>query len=294
MAGSLPWTDLVARNAAQHGALVAGIDPNLADIPAVFQRGGGDWIGRYVTFVLDAIHGQVGFVKFQSAYFEAEGLAGMRALSRGLAQARAAGIGAILDAKRGDIGDTAAAYARAYLTPPAAGGSEDFEADCLTVNPYMGPDTLLPFVQAARRHGKGLFILCRTSNPGAAWLQDQPATAGAVSDHVACLIAELAGEGSGLSPIGAVIGATAADHGRRLRALMPRAIILAPGLGAQGADPAALGGLRGGRHGDLLAPVSRGLLRAPDRHISEVAYAALIMQRIAAFKREVDGAGPGH
>ena len=86
--------------------------------------------------------GQVGFVKFQSAYFEAAGLPGLHALSRGLAQARAAGMGAILDAKRGDIGDTATAYARAYLVPPSAGGSGDFEADCLTVNPFMGPDTL--------------------------------------------------------------------------------------------------------------------------------------------------------
>ena len=143
---------------------------------------------------------------------------------------------------------------------------------------------------AARRHGKGLFILCRTSNPGAGWLQDQQAGAAAsvtVSDQVARLIADLAGEGAGLSSIGAVIGATAAEHGRRLRALMPRAVILAPGLGAQGADPAALHALRGGRPGDLLAPVSRGLLRATERDMPETAYAELIRGRVAAFAETV-------
>ena len=105
-------------------------------------------------------------MKFQAAYFEACGLAGLAALSSGIKRAKTAGLGVIFDAKRGDIGATASAYARAYLTPAAEGGSGDFEADCLTVNPLMGPDTLEPFAESARRYGKGLFILCRTSNPG--------------------------------------------------------------------------------------------------------------------------------
>jgi orotidine-5'-phosphate decarboxylase len=203
-------------------------------------------------------------VKFQSAYFEACGLAGLTALSAGIRKARAAGIGVILDAKRGDIGATAAAYARAYLTPASAGGSGDFEADCLTVNPLMGPDTLEPFVECATRFGKGLFVLCRTSNPGAGWLQDKLTGNRLVSDRLADLIAAMGANANSdlrLNAVGAVVGATVPHEGRRLRQLLPRSIILAPGLGAQGGDAAAIHSLRGSTPGDLLIPVSRGLTR---------------------------------
>ncbi len=283
------WIEIVQRNTALHGELVVGIDPFLPDLPAFLDQGdGAGWIGRFTDFALDAIAGQAGFVKFQSAYFEACGLPGLAALSAGMKRARAAGIGVILDAKRGDIGATAAAYARAYLTPPEAGGSGDFEADCLTVNPLMGPDTLEPFADCARRHGKGLFVLCRTSNPGAGWLQDRMTGNRAVADRVADLIGDLgAAEGDGLDPIGAVIGATVPHEGRRLRMLMPRAIILAPGLGAQGGDAGAIHALRGTRPGDLLVPVSRGVMRVEDRGLSPAGYRALIVERIAAFKAAI-------
>src|SRR5215475_11500751 len=124
------WTDIVAANAQTYGGIVVGIDPYLPDVPAAFERerNGVDWLPRYLDFVLDRTIGQVGFVKFQSAYFEAYGLAGLNAMSLAMKRARSAGMGVILDAKRGDIGSTAAAYARAYLTPANAGGSGDFEA----------------------------------------------------------------------------------------------------------------------------------------------------------------------
>lgn len=136
---SKAWTEIVDANVGEHGEIVAGIDPWLADVPAAFESGadGTGWLPRYLDFVLDVIIGDVGFVKFQSAFFEAYGLAGMSALSSAMKRARSAGMGVILDAKRGDIGSTAAAYARAYLTPDHAGGSGDFEADCLTVNPML-------------------------------------------------------------------------------------------------------------------------------------------------------------
>jgi len=280
------WVEIVRHNTARHGELVVGIDPNRAELPAFFDQDDGDgWIGRFTDFVLDTIEGHAGFVKFQSAYFEACGLKGLSALSQGMKRARAAGLGVILDAKRGDIGATASAYARAYLVPEAAGGSGDFEADCLTVNPLMGPDTLEPFVNCARRHGKGLFVLCRTSNPGAGWLQDRMTGNRLISDRVADLIGGLgSGEGEDLDPIGAVIGATVPHEGRRLRLLMPRAIILAPGLGAQGGDAGAIHALRGNRQGDLLVPVSRGLTRVEDRQLAPENYRALILDRIAGFK----------
>jgi len=289
MVGS-SWVELVERNVATFGEVVVGVDPSFSDIPEFFGDGNDNaWIGRFVDFMIDTIEGHLGFIKFQSAYFEACGLVGLTALASGIKRARAAGIGVILDAKRGDIGATAAAYARAYLTPAAAGGSGDFEADCLTVNPLMGPDTLEPFVDCANRFGKGLFVLCRTSNPGAGWLQDQMTGNRYVSDRVADLIAGMGtvASSSGLNAVGAVVGATVPHEGRRLRQLLPRSIILAPGLGAQGADPAAIYSLRGSTPGDLLIPVSRGLTRVDDRHMSMDDYRQLIIARIGALKSAV-------
>ncbi|AWI62520.1 orotidine-5'-phosphate decarboxylase [Sinorhizobium fredii] len=285
---SMSWVEIVQRNTAQYGELVAGIDPSLLDIPSFFEQDDGiPWISRFVDFVLDTIEGRVGFVKFQSAYFEARGFLGLTALSMGMRRAKAGGIGVILDAKRGDIGATAAAYAHAYLTPASEGGNGDFEADCLTVNPLMGPDTLEPFVATAKRYGKGLFVLCRTSNPGAGWLQDKMTGNRLISDHVADLITGLARGEEGLNPIGAVIGATVPHEGRRLRMLLPRSIILAPGLGAQGGDANSIHALRGTQQGDLLIPVSRGLTRVEDRGISAAAYRDLVLERISAFKAAI-------
>ena len=290
------WIELVERNVAKFGDLVAGVDPSLSDIPEFF---GHDslWIERFVDFMIESIEGRVGFVKFQSAYFEACGLAGLAALAAGIRKARAAGIGVILDAKRGDIGATASAYARAYLTPASAGGSGDFEADCLTVNPLMGPDTLEPFVECANRFGKGLFVLCRTSNPGAGWLQDKMTGNRLVSDRLADLIAAMganANSDSRLNAVGAVVGATVPHEGRRLRQLLPRSIILAPGLGAQGGDAAAVHSLRGDTPGDLLIPVSRGLTLVRDRGISAEGYRELIIDRIADFKAAIAYDYPGN
>jgi len=281
------WCALVAANAARFGELVAGIDPHLPDIPAAFEAGTDSWIARYVDVVLDTLEGQVGFVKFQSAYFEACGLAGLTALSAAIKRAKAAGMGVILDAKRGDIGATAAAYARAYLTPQAAGGSGDFEADCLTVNPLLGPDTLEPFTDCVRRYGKGIFVLCRTSNPSAGWLQDRITGNRSIADRLAELITTLGTPdptAPGLSPIGAVIGATAPQEASRLRRLLPNAIILAPGLGAQGGDATIVRLLRGDTVGDLLVPVSRGLTRVDDRTLSIKAYGQLLLDRVVAFR----------
>lgn len=283
------WSDIVQANASSYGGIVVGIDPYLPDVPAAFEheRGGAGWLTRYLDFVLDRTIGRVGFVKFQSAYFEAYGLAGLNALALAMKRARSAGMGAILDAKRGDIGSTAAAYARAYLTPANAGGSGDFEADCLTVNPMMGPDTLEPFLDCVRRHGKGLFVLCRTSNPGAGWLQDRMTGNRFISDRLADLITTVGNDcrqGAHLNPVGAVIGATVPQEGKRLRSLLPNAIILAPGLGPQGGDATALDALRGSHLGDLLVPVSRGLLRVDDRSIALDEYEQLIEERLELFK----------
>ncbi len=149
----------------------------------------------------------------------------------------------------------------------------------MTVNPFIGPDTLEPFVEAALLHGKGLFVLCRMSNPGSVYLQDQWIADTLVLQRIASLVSDLAKDPDfeqGLSPIGAVVGATAAADGDGLRRRLPNSVIPAPGLGWQGADPRHLVSLRGAAPHHLLIPISRGLLdcnepRLPlDRHLEAV------------------------
>ena len=174
-------------------------------------------------------------VKPQVACFERLGAPGWAALDRVAAAARAVGLLVLADGKRGDIGVTAEAYTQALLTGSATpvGPVPGVGADARTVNPYLGDDALGPFVAS----GRGLFVLVRTSNPGAADVQDLDASGVPVWEHLARIADEL-GSGSvgecGLSSVGAVTGATRPDLLVRLRDVMPRAIFLLPGVGAQG------------------------------------------------------------
>jgi orotidine-5'-phosphate decarboxylase len=178
-------------------------------------------------------------VKPQVAFFEALGSDGIDALERVSGYARAAGLLVIADGKRGDIGSTARAYAAAYLEPR---DDEPPLADALTVNPYLGGDSVEPFLQACRLHGAGIFCLVRTSNAGAGDVQELTLSDGRrVWQHVADLVgewgADLVGE-RGLSSVGAVVGATAPRAVAAARKLLPRSVLLLPGVGAQGAAAA--------------------------------------------------------
>lgn len=197
----------------------AGAEPTLDELAALSRRFG--------LAVVEAARGLVPAVKPQFAFFEAMGPAGMHALADVCAAARDAGLLVVGDAKRGDIGSTAGAYAAATLAPSAP-----FPCDALTVSPFLGPDTLEPFVGAARAHGRGLFVLLRTSNPGSARWQ-----APVVDDLTAWIAAQNAGDG-GYGPVGAVVGATH-DEGLVLRARLPHTWLLVPGFGAQGGSAAA-------------------------------------------------------
>jgi orotidine-5'-phosphate decarboxylase len=154
--------------------------------------------------------------------------------------ARAAGLIVICDAKRGDIGSTAEAYARAYLAgedPNAAA----WAADALTVNPYLGRDTLEPFIDTAAQRGAGVYILVRTSNPGAGTLQDRESGSQPIYRHVARLVEELSAQtaaGDAYGCVGAVVGATYPRELAELRAAMPHAPLLVPGYGSQGGTSA--------------------------------------------------------
>lgn len=196
--------------------------------------------------IIDVVAPLVPAVKPQAAFFEELGPSGLLALSRVIAHARSKGLIVICDAKRGDIGSTAEAYARGYLAgadPHAA----PWASDALTVNPYLGRDTLEPFVKVARERGAGIYVLVRTSNPGAGDFQDKPSPASAGSEpmplyrHVATAVEQLAvadADADGFGFVGAVVGATYPRELAELRAAMPHVPLLVPGYGAQGGGAA--------------------------------------------------------
>jgi orotidine-5'-phosphate decarboxylase len=234
--------------------LVLGLDPDPLQLwpRAVELVTGGDnqslpvavraarAVAAHCRLVIEAVAEQCVAIKPQLAWFERLGAPGWAALAEVTQAARDAGLLVLADAKRGDVDITATAYAAAFMgsTETPFGTVSGLGADALTVNPLLGADSLEPFVRVARDAGAGLFILARTSNPGAADLQDRElAGARTVSDLVAGLIAELGKAGigaSGLSDIGAVVGATAPHHLARLREAMPHSALLLPGVGAQG------------------------------------------------------------
>ncbi|WP_373046702.1 orotidine-5'-phosphate decarboxylase [Vulgatibacter sp.] len=207
--------------------LCVGLDPRPEWHPA------GVDLWTHCSSVLEACAEYACAVKPQVAFFEAQGLAGMETLHRVLQLAKALEIPAIIDAKRGDIGSTAEAYANAWLRGENGGSA-------LTVAPYMGRDTIQPFLDAAKEEGGALFCLVKTSNPGAGDLQDLPTPEGTVAQWVAGWTRAFNGEGEGYGPVGAVVGATRPSELALFRSLMPRSVLLLPGVGAQGGKPADL------------------------------------------------------
>ncbi len=208
-------------------------------------------------------------VKPQLACFERLGAPGWRALERACAAARDAGLLVIADGKRGDVPVTAAAYAQALVggmqTPwgPVVG----LGADAFTVNPLLGSDSLEPLIAEAERAGAGVFALVRTSNPGAAELLDLPAPEVPFHERIAAIVAAAGGRlagSSGLSGMGAVVGATEPRFIERLRELMPRAIFLLPGVGAQGGRVAELAAAFDPGSAAALVTASRSIAGAED------------------------------
>jgi orotidine-5'-phosphate decarboxylase len=248
--------------------LCMGIDPHLSMMPKLF----GDVsttaspstiraIEDFSMACLEMARDRVAAIKPQAAFFEAQGPEGMHVLARLGRAAIDAGVLVIMDAKRGDIGSTNAAYAEAWIGHDAA-----FPSDALTVNAYLGLDTLDPLLARADRQGAGLFVLTRTSNPGAGDLQDLEIDGVPLFHHLAAGLAPLAaarvGE-NGLSSLGIVAGATWPEEARALRQILPNAPFLVPGFGAQGAGAAqALAGLTSGPDGPEggLVNSTRGLI----------------------------------
>ncbi|MEZ5077417.1 MAG: orotidine-5'-phosphate decarboxylase [Solirubrobacterales bacterium] len=208
-------------------------------------------------------------VKPQLACFERLGAPGWAALGEVCAVAREAGLMVIADGKRGDVPVTAAAYAQALVgeTPTPWGPVAGLGADAFTANPLLGGDALDPLVDAAAAAGAGVFALVRTSNPGAADVEDLPAPDVPLHERLAALVDRLADRlaGSGpLSGMGAVVGATEPAHIARLRELMPRAVFLLPGVGAQGGRPELLGAAFAAGPASGIVTSSRGIVADPD------------------------------
>jgi orotidine-5'-phosphate decarboxylase len=253
--------DSVERKQSQ---LVVGLDPVLELLPDELRgEAPADALVRFCCDIVDAVAPFAVAVKPQSAFFEAHGSAGVRACEQVCAYARAAGLLVIADAKRGDIGSTARAYAAAFVEPR---GDAPPLADAMTVNPYLGRDALEPFLDAARREGAGIFCLVKTSNPGGADVQDVVLTDGRrLWEHVAALVRELGDEligERGLSSLGAVVGATFPHEMARARELLPRAPFLLPGIGAQGGSPTELAAAFSGPPGSALVSASRSVIYA--------------------------------
>jgi orotidine-5'-phosphate decarboxylase len=272
------FADRFVQRARQLGhPLCVGVDPHLRLIPSVFRVGGmqpgapetAAAVERFCLALLDRVAGRVAVVKPQSACFEALGPEGGLVLARVLAAARERGLLVLLDAKRGDIGSTAEAYAAAYLRKGAP-----FVCDALTVNGYLGLDTIQPFIEAAGESAGGVFVVLRSSNPGAGDLQDLPVRERPVYEHLASALstkaAALRGGETEWSGLGVVVGATWPEQSRRVREILPRSLFLVPGYGAQGGGAeASVAGFVPGPDGRLeggLVSSSRGISFPAEGH----------------------------
>ena len=244
---------LTEANRRTGSVLCMGIDPHCQMIPAIFGDATAEAgspqaisaVSNFITACLDSAIGKVTAIKPQVAFFEQQGPDGMRLLQTLARAAIDTGLLVIMDGKRGDIGSTSTAYANAWIGHDAV-----FPSDALTVNPWLGIDTLEPFLARADATFSGLFVLNRTSNDGAGDLQDQMVDGAPLYAHLASMLAPLAATrvgDSGVSSLGIVAGATWPDDAKTLRATLPHAPFLVPGFGAQGAgaEMATTGLLRG-------------------------------------------------
>jgi len=261
-------TDAIARVG---NPCLVGLDPHLDALPEEFAVARNAEAPRaeraraladFCCAVIELVAGRVAAVKPQSAFFEVFGADGAAAWERVVARARAAGLLVIGDVKRGDIDSTAKAYARAFLEGSSA-ADRAHVCDAITINPFLGGDSVVPFLESCARAGAGVYVLVRTSNKDNKLCQDHgtPPLYERVADAVAAWGAPHVGE-RGWSSVGAVVGATHPRELAALRARMPRTPLLLPGYGAQGAGAAEI---RGGFAADgrgALVNSSRGILFA--------------------------------
>ena len=244
----MSFSDRLCEAVQQRGPLCVGIDPRWSMLPKALRNDLSDRmpleraaraIERFSLRVLELIEPYAKVVKPQSAFFEQFGSAGMDALATVLRQAKEMGFVTILDAKRGDISSTAEAYADAALGEVVVDDSalSIWNADAITVNPYLGEDAITPFLEVARSHEKGVFVLVRTSNPGGGLFQNLNVDGVPLYRHVGKAVARWNTStvtNNNLGDVGAVVGATHPNEMTELRQALPNVWLLVPGYGAQG------------------------------------------------------------
>ena len=267
---------------------IVGLDPRIEQMPVFVGSDPCAAITQFHELVIEAVADLVPAVKPQLAFFEQYGVSGIEAFEHTVRASKQRGLLVIADGKRNDISSTAEAYARAYLS------DDVFDCDALTVTPYMGRDSLEPFVNACKKYGKGLFAILKTSNPGSTDFEDQPLESNGrpLYEKIAGVLNELGddmiGE-SGYSSIGAVIGATFPEEGRRLRALMPKALILVPGYGAQGGSAKAAGECFNEDRLGAIVNSSRGITYAfGDRNISRDAFVKSVRENTLRMIEDIN------
>ena len=256
-----------------------GLDTSFDYLPDEMRAGVVDFAGvsaavlEFNKGIIDAVCDIVPSVKVQIAYYEQYGAAGLAAFYETLAYAKSKGLVVITDAKRNDIGATAAQYANAYLgvTETNGASAQAFPSDFLTVNGYLGSDGILPFLERCLKYDKGMFVLVKTSNPSSGELQNLKLTDGRTVYECMGDMVEEWGKSTvgkyGYSAVGAVVGATYPEEAKILRARLPHTFFLVPGYGAQGAnaemlkncfDANGLGGVVNNSRGILTAYRMRG------------------------------------
>ena len=305
--------DTIVKN---KSVLIAGLDPQLETLPdfilarattvsttedGVFQA-----LTEFYEIVLTALPGRVAGVKPNIAFFEQYGIGGLRAFSWLCAAIRERKLPLIIDAKRGDIGHTATAYSRAFLGRSKIFGKEValFDGDAVTVNPFLGFDTVESYFDACREYGKGIFVLVKTSNPGSGDIQGvtDEESGKRIYGVVAEWISKHSGEFKGSSPfsgLGAVVGATYPEEAKAIRELIGDSFLLIPGFGAQGASAEqAVAGFKqsddgakifGVNPGGGVINVSRGLFQGEKPGNAEE-LRILVEKNLERFNGELAGA----
>lgn len=279
--------DRLVREVRKKGPICIGLDPHIDHLPAEIAAGKspGARVAAVNRAIIDATADLAAVYKPQAAYYEALGLEGWKALADTVTYLREKGALVIMDAKRGDIASTASMYAKAFFEGA-------LESDFLTLNPYMGADSIEPYMPYVRECGKGLFVIAKTSNPGSRDIECLLAQDGQpIYDHVGRMLEAIEGNApssEGYRPIGLVVGATAkADgEGEAIRRSFPDSFFLVPGYGAQGGGALDAQMLLQGGNGGVVNS-SRGIIRAYAS--SELPFAEATRAAVLAMKEDLCG-----
>ena len=284
----LKISDVFCKKTQNKSSIILGFDPILDQIPNFINKDNdiSTILVDFFSFMIETLHDKVAAIKFQSADFEYFGLEGYKALALCLKKSKQAQLLNILDVKRGDIGRSSQAYANAYLNPLRQNVNHievnDFEADAITISPYMGTDSIESFIDVANTHNKMLFILLRTSNPGASFVQNH-------KDHELFLYEKLAnwiqeknhaslGE-YGFGSLGVVVGATQ-EVAIDIRKRLSNSLFLMPGLGAQGGSGTWVKACMNKHQDGVIAPVSRALLYPANKESNRKEYQQKILDTL--------------